>query len=172
MSETRPVVRYSTEEIARRIVELGDAIRQDAGTSPILLIGILKGTTCFLPDLMRAIPGAVRFEFIDVIRDEADTTVAAAMEIDFLTHFDMRGKRVYLLKDVVSTGVIENYLIAQLRLREPVDLKLVALIDRPAQRTVEVGVHFRGFEGSEGTLVGYGLEHRGAWGNLPWLGEL
>lgn len=169
----KPKERYSASLIARRMAELGEAIRNDAGAeTDIHLIGILKGAACFLADLMRAIPGPVHYEFIDVIRDVADTEVAEAMEIDFLTHFDMRGKSIYLLKDVVTTGVIESYLLTQFRQKGPKDIKLVALIDRPTQRTVEIPVHYKAFQADEGNFVGYGLELGGRWANLPYIGTL
>ena len=169
----QPKEKYSPSNIARRVAELGAQIRADAGPdADIHLIGILKGAACFLTDLMRAIPGTVHYEFIDVIRDMSDTEVAEAMEIDFLTHFEMRGKQIYVLKDVVTTGVIESYLLTQFRQKNPKDLKLVALIDRPTQRTVEVPVDYRAFQADEGTFVGYGLEMNGRWANLPYIGLL
>jgi hypoxanthine phosphoribosyltransferase len=121
---------FPAEEIARRITELGASIRADAGRSPIFLLAILKGTSCFLADLIRAIDGNVGYGFIDVVRDIADTQVAAAMEIDFLNWISITGRNVYILKDVVSTGVIETYLLTQLRQKHPASLKLVALLDR------------------------------------------
>src|SRR5207244_3458378 len=103
----------------------------------------------------------------------ADTAVATAMEIDYLQHSDIAGKNVYLLKDVVSTGVIETYLLAQLRQHNPASLKLVALLDRPGMRTVDLSVDYRAFEVSEsGVFVGYGLESQGRHGNLPYIGRL
>jgi hypoxanthine phosphoribosyltransferase len=70
---------------------------------------------------------------------------------------------------VVSTGVIETYLLAQLRQKNPASLKLVALINRPDARTVDLTVDFAAFEGGEGSYVGYGLEIEGRHGNLPYL---
>ena len=173
MSENEPKEKYSAAHIARTVADLGATIRNDAGAdADIHLIGILKGAACFLTDLMRAIPGTVHYEFIDVIRDMSDTQVAEAMEIDFFAHFDMRGKRIYLLKDVVTTGVIESYLLTQFRQKGPRDLKIVALIDRPTQRTVEIPVDYRAFQADEGTFVGYGLELSGQWANLPYIGTL
>ncbi len=167
----KPKEKYSASHIARRMTELGAAIRNDAGPdTDIHLIGILKGAACFLTDLMRAIPGSVHYEFIDVIRDMSDTEVAEAMEIDFLTHFEMRDKVIYLLKDVVTTGVIESYLLTQFRQKGPKDIKLVALIDRPTQRTIEIPVDYKAFQADEGTFAGYGLEVRGRWANLPYIG--
>jgi len=163
---------FSAEEIADRVAALGREIRRDAGSSEVFLLGVLKGTAIFLADLMRAIDGDVGYGFIDVIRDMADTEVASALEIDFLSYVDITGRNVYLLKDVVSTGVIETYLLTQLRQKAPAALKLVALLDRPEQRTAELNADFVLFNALDGSFVGYGLEHQGQYGNLPWIGRV
>lgn len=157
---------WSEQQIARRVAELGQEIRADAGDgNEVLLVGVLKTAAVFLADLLRATPGPVHYEFLDKIEDLSDTMIADAKEIDFLSHFSMRGRRVYLLKDVVSTGVIEQWLLSQLRTKEPASLKLVALIDRPDLRTTALETDFRAFIASEGMFVGYGLEQRGHYGN-------
>ncbi|HXI11050.1 MAG TPA: phosphoribosyltransferase family protein [Thermoanaerobaculia bacterium] len=163
---------FSKIEIDARIAEIGGKIRADAGTSEVFLIGILKGSAVFLSDLIRAISGEVGYAFVDVIRDVGDTGTAEAIEIDFLTHFEMEGKNLYLLKDVVSSGIIENYLMTQLRQQKPADLKLVALLDRPEARTVEVNVDYEMFKVDRGVFVGYGLESGGRYGNLPFIATM
>jgi len=77
---------YTAKQIAKRIDALGETIRADAGSGEVFLLALLKGATCFLADLMRAIPGEVAYGYIDVIRDIADTDTAAALEIDFVSH--------------------------------------------------------------------------------------
>ena len=147
-------------------------IRDDAGDAPVFLLGVLKGATCFLGDLLRAVRGPAGYGFIDVVRDAADAMPGDAIEIDFLNFLDIAGKNVYLIKDVVSTGVIENYLLTQLRQKEPAALKLVALIDRPNLRTVDIKADFHAFKVEEGSFVGYGLELEGMHGNLPYLARV
>ena len=163
---------FSEKVIANRIAKLGKRIRKDAGDADVFLLGILKGASCFLTDLLRAIDGSVSYGFIDVVRDVSDTQVATAMEIDFLNWIDIAGKNVYVLKDVVSTGVIENYLLAQLRQKNPAVLKLVALLDHTDQRTVDIEPDYRAFEVDRGSFVGYGLELGGRHANLPYIGKL
>jgi len=170
-NEITPV--FSAEQIAQRVRELAAEIRGDAGSEEVFLLSILKGTSCFLADLMRAIPGDVSYGFIDVVRDIADQHIADAVEIDFLSYTDIRDRRVYVLKDVVSTGVIENYLLSQLRMHNPSMLRLVALLDRPDARTVDITADFRAFTiGEDGTWVGYGLEHERRYGNLAYIGRM
>lgn len=170
LSEIEPV--FSADQIADRIRALAADIRSDAGDAEVFLLAVLKGAACFLADLMRAIPGEVGYGVVDVVRDVADNETADALEIDFLSFTDIRGRRVYVLKDVVATGVIENYLLSQLRIREPKAIKLVALLDRPDARTVELPVDFHAFAISSGTFAGYGLEHAARFCNLPYIGRI
>lgn len=164
---------FSERQIAKRIDKLGSDIRKDAGKAEVFLLGVLKGASFFLADLMRAIPGDVSYGFINVIRDMADTEIATAVEIDYQQSTDIAGKHVYLLKDVVSTGVIETYLLQQLRQKNPTELKLVALVDRPELRTVGLDVDYRAFEADHrGIFVGYGLELTGQHANLRYIGRV
>ena len=163
---------FSAEEIASRVQAIGSAIRAQAENSEVFLLGILKGASVFLADLMRVIDGEVTYGFIDVVRDEADTGVASALEIDFVSYTNITGRDVYVIKDIVSTGVIENYLLAQLRLHGPKSLHLVALLDRPSLRTIDLTVDFKAFETDGGSYVGYGLELDAHHGNLPWIGRI
>lgn len=163
---------FSAKDIAKRVAKLGEQIRKDAGDGEVFLLGILKGASFFLADLMRAIPGEVSYGFVDVIRDAPDHQIADAIEIDFLSFTAIGGRNVYLLKDVVSTGVIETYLLTQLRQHNPTSLRLVALLDRPDLRTVELEADYRAFKVGDGSFVGYGLEMEGRYGNLPYIGRV
>ena len=164
---------FTAEEIARRLAAVGAAIRADAKEGDVFLLGVLKGASVFLADLLRRIGGDVSYGFIDVVRDVNDTETATAVEIDYVSYTNIAGRNVYLLKDVVSTGVIENYLLTQLRIHSPESLHLVALVDRPSLRRVELKVDYTVFEDAgEGALAGYGLEIEGRFGNLSSIGRV
>jgi hypoxanthine phosphoribosyltransferase len=169
-TEVRPV--FTAEAIAARVSELAAAIRQDSGTEEVFFLCILKGASIFLADLLRSVTGDVSYGFIDVIRDAEGNSTADALEIDFLSFTDIRGRHVFVLKDVVNTGVIENYLLSQLRQHAPASLRLVALLDRPDARTVDVTADFSAFTITEGTFAGYGLEHQRRFGNLQYIGRV
>lgn len=150
---------YQSEEIADRIEVLGQAIREESGDGDVTLLGVLKGTTIFLADLLRAVDGPVNYEWINVVRSVADTQTADALQINFISNFFLDGGKVYILKDVVSTGVIESYLVTQLRQKlQASDVRLVALLDRPELRTVPLEVDHAAFTVGKGVFVGYGLE--------------
>jgi hypoxanthine-guanine phosphoribosyltransferase len=64
---------YTAKQIAKRVAALGESIRDDAGPGEVFVLGLLKGASCFLADLIRAIPGEVGYGYIDVIRDVAES---------------------------------------------------------------------------------------------------
>lgn len=163
---------FSAADIDSRVHELARDIRMTAGEGEVFLLGILNGSAVFLSDLLRAIEGPVSYGFVNVVRDVADTETATALEIDFINYTSVQGRDVYLLKDVVSTGVIEAYLLTQLRAHGPRSLSLVALLDRPAARTVDLTAGFRAFEVQDGAFAGYGLEMDRRNGNLPYIGRV
>lgn len=169
-TEIRPV--FTAEAIAARVSELAADIRRDSGNAEVFFLCILKGASIFLADLLRSVTGDVSYGFIDVIRDAEDNRTADALEIDFLSFTDIRGRHVFVLKDVVNTGVIENYLLSQLRQHAPASLRLVALLDRPDARTVDVQADFSAFTITDGVFAGYGLEHQRRFGNLPFIGRV
>jgi hypoxanthine phosphoribosyltransferase len=169
-TEIRPV--FTAEAIAARVGELGAAIRRDTGDEEVFFLCILKGASIFLADLLRSVSGDVSYGFIDVIRESEDNGTADALEIDFLSFTDIRGRHVFVLKDVVNTGIIENYLLSQLRQHAPASLRLVALLDRPDARTVDVKTDFSAFTIADGIFAGYGLEHERRFGNLPYIGSV
>jgi hypoxanthine phosphoribosyltransferase len=169
-TEIRPL--YSAEAIAARVRELAADIRNDSGDAEVFFLCILKGASVFLADLLRSVTGNVSYGFIDVVRDAEGNSTADALEIDFLSYTDIRGRHVFVLKDVVNTGIIENYLLSQLRQHAPATLRLVALLDRPDARTVDVKTDFSAFTIADGTFAGYGLEHGQRFGNLPYIGRV
>lgn len=154
MSDIR--VLYSREEINQRIEEMAKQISRDYGEKPLVLVGILKGAAFFLADLARAFPHPVDFEFVDVDQSPADR--GEIVQLTYATKIDVRERHVLVLKDVVHSGITENYLITHLSQQQPASVEVVAFIDRPQARSVNLVAKYAVFTGlPEGYLVGYGL---------------
>ncbi|MCD4749297.1 MAG: hypothetical protein K8R59_07980 [Thermoanaerobaculales bacterium] len=160
---------YTSEEIQNRIVELAQSIAEDYGEKPLVLVGILKGAAFFLADLARAFPGPVDFEFVDVDQSPGDR--GEVVQLTYATQIDVRGRHVLVLKDVVHSGITENYLITHLSQQRPESIEVVALVDRPQYRSVNLATKYAAFTNlPEGFLVGYGLgPGRNQYTNRPDL---
>lgn len=160
---------FDADEIAHRVTELGKTINDELAAEDPLMLSILGGSMIFLADLARAIENPLRFEVIQV----DFTNEAGVMEIRYPMPIAVSGQSLVMLKDVVSSGVVESYLESQLRGQGAREVRFAALLDRPAERKTDFDPNYRLFSvEEEGTYVGYGLKHKGRWGNLPYIGRL
>jgi hypoxanthine phosphoribosyltransferase len=157
--------------IAQRIADVGRRIGADYANRDLVLVGMLKGATVFLADLVRAIPGSVRFELVNVTHQLG--TRGAIIELTYATHVHLEGAHALILKDICHSGVTENYLLTHLAEQSPASLEIAALINRPLLRRVALEPKYVVFEDvPAGRLVGYGMEFEGRWGNLPGVNVL
>jgi hypoxanthine phosphoribosyltransferase len=160
--------RFEAERIAARVAEVARRLDEDFQGRPVVLLSILKGAALFTADLARQVRTPAALEYISVRRAEGDEI----LQIDFATKFDLSGKAVVLLKDVVNTGVIETYLSDQLRGSGVESVRIAAIVDKPHERRTDLTVDYPLFTSEGGTFVGYGMEYKGLYGNLPYVAEI
>ena len=160
--------RHDAASITARVTEVGAAIEKEYAGRPLVLVGVLKGSAFFLADLARRLSSPVACEFISVRRKGSDEI----LQIDFATDFTVRDRPVLLLKDVVSFGVIENYLIDHLRDHGASNVRVAAIVDRHRDRRVETPVDHSLFQAEAGMFVGYGMDYQGRFAQLPYIGEV
>jgi len=162
-------VLFSAEEIQKRVGEVAKAIAGDYQDRQLVLVGMLKGAAFFLADLARCLPRPVDYEFVSV-----SSSIGAHGEVvslTFATQVDVAGRHVLVLKDVFHSGVTENYLITHLSQQNPTTIEVVALVDKPQLRSVNLSAKYSVFNDvPDGFLVGYGLgPGHGEHTNLPDL---
>lgn len=156
---------FDARTIAGRVAELGGQITRDyAGKRP-LLIGLLSAATTFLADLVRAIAVPCQLDFIAVNQyGDGDGIV---LEKD--AAISVRERDVILVDDTVDTGLTLQYVVKTLQERAPASLAVCTLLDRPHRRIVDIEIKYRGFEVPDVFVVGYGLDYRGRYRELPAL---
>jgi hypoxanthine phosphoribosyltransferase len=154
VSELR--VLYSADEINARVKEMAAAIAATYQDRQLVLVGMLKGAAFFLADLARFIPRPVDYEFVSVTSSTG--AHGEVVSLTFATQVDVSGKHVLILKDVLHSGVTENYLITHLSQQNPATIEVVALVDKPQLRSVNLTARYSVFNDTpDGFLVGYGL---------------
>ena len=160
-------VLFTASEIERRVNELGAEIARDyAGKEP-LLVGVLKGVTCFMADLMRHISLPLSVDFMAISSYDGDRSGAVRIVQDLSENIE--GRDVLVVEDIVDTGMTLNHLMRQLRARGPASLRVVALLDKRVRRLVDVPLDYVGFEVPDEFVVGYGLDHAQRFRNLPFI---
>lgn len=162
-------VLLTVDQLRDRVTELGRQISDDyAGTEPVL-VGVLKGVAPFMADLMRHISLPLSVEFMAVSYYSGNVEgVRITKDLDR----DIRGAHVVMVEDIVDTGMTLNFLLHYLETRGPASLKVCTLLDKRVRRLVEVPLHYVGFKVGDEFVVGYGLDYREKYRNLPFIGVL
>lgn len=163
-------VLISEERIRERIAELAVEIRAVLGEQPITCIGVLKGSFVFMADLVRALGGPVRCEFLGVSSYHGGTHSSGVVRITQDLRHSIEGHHCLLVEDIVDTGLTLDYLRDFLGGRRPASLRTVALLDKSSRREVEVQADFVGFRIPDEFVVGYGLDLGELYRNLPFIG--
>lgn len=161
----------SAEAIAAKVHELGGLVADTYRGNDLLLVSVLKGAVVFLTDLMRAIPIPLAIDFL-AISSYGGRGAAGAVRILKDLEQDITGRHVLVVEDIVDTGLTLSYLLRTLQAREPASLRVCALLDRSVRRIVDLPMTFRGFDIPDQFVVGYGLDHRQRYRNLPFIGVL
>lgn len=160
---------FTEDQIAERIREVGAAITQRYQGRTVKLIGVLKGSIFFLTALSRHIDLPVKIDFLGISsfgnRNGAPGLVRIARDLDDT----IEGEDVLLVEDIVDTGLTTRYLLQMLAGRGPNSLGIVTMLDRTCRRIVQVPVEFRCFEIDDRFIVGFGLDHKQLYRNLPYL---
>jgi hypoxanthine phosphoribosyltransferase len=168
------------EELVARIDELGTAIAEDyrsLGVShdePLHLLGVLKGVVPFISDLMRAIPTdvPVSVDFLAITPYGPETRQAGGVRIIKDLDEPIEGRHVLLVEDVIDTGLTLGFLMKMLRGRLPQTLRVCTLLDRASVRVIDIPLAYVGFEIPDQFVVGYGLDYKERYRNLPYIGVL
>ena len=161
-----------TEELDRRIAELGDEISRDYEGKDLLLVGILKGAVLFLSDLLRRIDVPAEVDFMAVASYGNATKSSGVVQILKDLEEAIEGRDVLIVEDIVDTGLTLRYLLETLESRNPRSLGVCALLSKREARIVEVPVEYVGFEIPNEFVVGYGLDYQQRYRGLPYVGVL
>jgi hypoxanthine phosphoribosyltransferase len=162
---------FDEERIALRVRELGAELSRDYDGEVPLLVSVLKGSVLFFGDLVRAMSIPLHMDFMAISNFEsAGSEGAVRITKDLDTEVSQR--HVVIVEDIIDTGLTAGYLVRSLLARKPASLKICTLLDRKVRRLVELPLEYVGFEVPDSFLVGYGLDYRQTYRNLPWIARV
>ena len=162
----------SEEEIKNKIEELAEKINKDYEGKDVLCIGILKGSTIFLADIIRKLNISVSIDFMIVSSYGAGTETTGELKIKKDLSTDIKGKSVLIIEDIIDSGVTLSKLKAVLMEREPESVEICAFLTKPERRVIYVNAKYIGFEIPNEFIIGYGLDYAEKYRELPYVGVL
>ena len=163
----------SEKEIQAKIEEMAAQIRADYDGREILMIGVLKGAFMVISDLARALHQIpLSIDFMSVASYGSGTNSSGVVRILKDLDRDIAGQHVLVVEDIIDSGLTLNWLLRNLRSRNPASIEVAALLRKPTAAKVDVPVKYVGFDIENTFVVGYGLDYAERYRNLPFIGTL
>ena len=162
-------VLISEKQIKEKVIELGQKIERDYKDQEIFLIGVLKGASVFISDLMRCINLDVKIDFMSVSSYGMSTTSSGVVKILKDIDQDISNKNVIIVEDIIDTGLTLNYLKDYLLKKNAKSIKICTLLDKPERRKCNIQVDYIGFKIEDKFIVGYGIDYKEMYRNLPYI---
>lgn len=160
-------VLISKEQIEQRIAQLAKEISDDYRGKNLIMVCVLNGAMIFFADLVRALDIPVEVDTIVASSYGAGMTTSGSVKISKDIKYDISGKHVIIVEDIIDSGVTLSTLTKMLRTREPASLKVCSLLDKPTRRTVDFKGDYIGFAIPDEFVVGFGLDFAEKYRNLP-----
>ncbi len=164
---------FVTQEAMRtRIRELGQQISQDYQGKDVVVIGVLKGAYVFFADLVRVIQLPIEIDFLLATGTKKVGRPTKTVKVWTELTEKITKRHVLLVEDIVDSGLTAQFLVSQLHKHKPASVEICTLLDKPANREVEIKVKYVGFEVPSVYIVGYGLDFEQKYRNLPYLAKM
>ena len=167
-------IMLTEEQIQNRVKELGARITADYADKNPVMICILKGSTMFFADLLRAMRIRLTMDFMAVSSYGRSTKSSGEVEIRKDLSGSIEHRHAVIVEDIIDSGFTLSYLTRMLSARGAKSIKICTLLDKPARRApgITLKADYSGFEIEDAFVVGYGLDYDEAYRNLPYIGVL
>ena len=159
----------SQEEIENKVIELAKKIEKDYEKQEVLIVGVLKGAFVFVSDLVRNINLDLSLDFIAVSSYGMSTESSGVVKINKDIEMDLSGKNVIIVEDIIDTGLTLKYIKEYLSGKNAKSVRICTLLDKPSRRKCDVDVDYVGFEIEDLFIVGYGIDCKEKYRNLPYI---
>jgi len=163
---------FTEEMIQKRVKELGDELSKVYAGKQLLIIGVLKGCFMFLADLARCLDLECEIRFLTASSYGFSSVSSGKVNIDREIDFDVEGKDVLILEDILDSGITLTALRAFVAKHRPASLKVCTFLDKPERRQLPISADYTGFECPNEFVVGYGLDYAERYRNLPYVASL
>lgn len=165
-------VLYTEDEIRARVQELADEVYDRYQGKRPLFLGVLKGSFMFLTDLVRACQLRSDVEFISVSSYGNATASSGRVKIEHDLQQDITGRHIIVVEDILDSGNTLAFLTRYLKAKGAASISIVTLLDKPSRRQKAVMADLAGFVVPDEFVVGYGLDYKQEYRNLPYIGIL
>ena len=153
------------EQIQEMLDKVAAELNRDYAGKPLVVVGILTGAFIFCSDLVRRLEMPVIVDFMQVSSYVGEVS-SGVLKIKKDMSFDIAGKDVLIVEDIIDTGRTRALLKEQLLKRGPASLKICTAFDKPDRRVTDLVPDYNGITIPDKFIVGYGLDLDGEYRNF------
>ena len=165
-------VLLTSEQIAKRVKELGKLLDEKyAGRAP-LAVCILRGSSVFFADLIRETTLPLTTDFMRVSSYGSGTKSSGEIRVLADLSEDIKDREILLVEDIIDSGNTLFKLKKLLLERGAKEVFILTLLDKPARREADISADLVGFTIADEFVIGYGLDYAEKYRNLPYVGVL
>lgn len=165
-------VLFDGPAIHKRLDEIATQITADYSDRKLVVIAILTGTLMFTSDLLRRIPLPLKLNCLSVASYHGKTQTSGEVFFKELSVPEVAGQDVLILDDILDTGYTLAAVREKLETARPRSIRVCVLLSKRKRRARNVDADYTGFEIDDEFVVGYGLDFRERYRNLPYIGVL
>jgi hypoxanthine phosphoribosyltransferase len=180
MSNCNGNFRISTEDIDLRVKELSQEIHKfynNNGVNSLHFIFLLTSSFVFASDLLRKLSFYDLQITTDVISVKSYTgthSTEIKLSSDNLALLDLNDKAILIVDDILDTGnTLTRVRKEILGSYNPKMIQFCCLLEKSDNlRKLDFNVRFIGFKIPKVFVVGYGLDYKGLYRELPYIRKL
>lgn len=157
------------DEIENACKRLGNEITNDYKEKDLVLVGLLKGCIPFLSDLSKHINLPLETQYM-VVSSYRGTTTSSELQIKYDLETPIQGKDILIVEDIVDSGQTIETIIKMFENRKARSIEVVTLLNKTANNNLNP--KYVGFNIPNKFVVGYGLDFKEKYRNIPYVGIL
>lgn len=151
-------VMIPAEEIDKAVERVAEKLNERYADSTPIFLGVLSGAFLFLSDLVRKTSFDCQLAFVKISSYEG-TQSTGVVKQQFGVDFDIEGRDIIIVEDIVETGHSMNYLLDHLRRKNPRSIAICTLFFKPEKFLYEYPIDYVAMPIGNEFIVGYGLDY-------------
>lgn len=170
-SETVVKVLLTETELRAGVERMAARLNHDYAGRPLTILGVMTGSVVLLADLIRLLRMPLRVGVVQASSYRGETSRGSlTVNADLMP--DIAGRNVLLVDDIFDTG----HTLAGLRRRladfQPREVRSAVLLLKQGRQEVDYRPEYAAFDIPDLFVVGYGLDYRDEYRNLPFVAAL
>lgn len=165
-------VLLTPEQISVRVDAMAARLNAELAGRVVSVVALMDGALFFVADLLRKLEMPVRLHTLSASSYQGGTATTGEVKVNWPTSLNLHGQDVLLLDDILDTGLTLGAIGERILEQQPASLRTCVLLSKRRPRLREVVLDDAGFEIDDEFVVGYGMDYRGRFRNLPCIGIL